>query len=101
MWMVVLFDLPVKTKLDKYRYRRFHDFLTDDGFRMLQYSVYSRHCASREVSQAHAQRVRRATPPRGEVRVLRVTEAQFARMEIFRNSRRERSEPVPLQLEFW
>lgn len=101
MWMVVMFDLPVITKKQKTDYRHFHEFLIDDGFTMMQYSVYGRHCATREKADAHLQRVRRSTPPQGEVRVLRVTEAQFARMAIFRDRVPTRAESVPKQLEFW
>lgn len=101
MWMLVMFDLPVKTKNDKREYRLFRGFLLDDGFGQLQYSVYGRHCASREVSETHGKRVHRAIPPRGEVRILRVTEAQFARMEIVRNYAPRPPEPTPLPLEFW
>ncbi len=101
MWMVVMFDLPVKTKIDRTRYRKFHDFLLDDGFGMLQYSVYGRHCMSREKGDVHAKRVRTQTPPRGEVRILRVTEAQYARMEIHRNFTAQKPEAAQLPLEFW
>ncbi len=101
MWMVVMFDLPVKTKQQKTRYRWFHDFLLDDGFVMMQFSIYGRHCASREKAETHASRVRSRTPVQGEVRILQVTEAQFERMQIFRNSSRKPSERVPQQLELW
>jgi CRISPR-associated protein Cas2 len=101
VWMVVMFDLPVKTKVDKSRYRRFHSFLLDDGFSRLQYSIYGRHCASREIGETHARRIRSETPPKGEIRILRVTEAQFARMEIFRNITKTKPEQAPLPLEFW
>ena len=101
VWMIVMFDLPSTTKTDKANYRHFHDFLLDDGFRMLQYSVYGRHCISREKAESHAHRVKRATPPRGEVRILSVTEAQFGRMEIYRNFVKKNAETTPRQLEFW
>ena len=101
MWMMVMFDLPVKTKLDRHRYTVFHRFLLDDGFQMMQYSIYTRHCASREMSAVHAKRVRTRTPPRGEVRILPITEAQFAKMEIHRNFVRQQPQPKQLPLEFW
>ncbi|MFZ4584017.1 MAG: CRISPR-associated endonuclease Cas2 [Acidimicrobiia bacterium] len=99
--MLVMFDLPVGSKRAKTDYRRFRDFLQDDGFAMLQYSVYGRHCATRESADAHAARVRFALPPAGEVRILRVTEAQYARMEVFRNFERRHPEPAPAVLELW
>lgn len=101
VWMIVMFDLPVQTKLHKTRYRQFHDFLLDNGFMMLQYSIYGRHCASREKGETHARRVKRATPRQGEVRILTVTEAQFGKMQVFRNFERKKVEQPPLPLEFW
>ncbi len=47
MWVVVMFDLPVDTKKARREYTRFRKKLLRDGFMMLQYSVYARHCASK------------------------------------------------------
>jgi len=44
VWLFVLFDLPVGTKLERRDATRFRNFLKDDGFMMLQYSVYARVC---------------------------------------------------------
>jgi CRISPR-associated protein Cas2 len=101
VWLLVMFDLPVKTRTDKTRYRHFHDFLVDDGFQMLQYSVYGRHCASREMALTHSDRVRRKLPRRGRVRVLHVTEAQFAKMQVFEDFTVGEPESPPQPLEFW
>ncbi|MCX6504883.1 MAG: CRISPR-associated endonuclease Cas2 [Actinobacteria bacterium] len=101
MWMVVMFDLPVKTKAQKTSYRKFHGFLLNEGFLMMQYSIYGRHCPTREAAEAKSSRVHRSTPHLGQVRILRVTEAQFARMEIIENYAPKESETVPLALEFW
>jgi CRISPR-associated protein Cas2 len=40
VWMFVFFDLPVGTKTDRRNATRFRKFLKDDGFMMLQWSVY-------------------------------------------------------------
>ena len=100
-WLVVLFDLPVDTAEHRRAYTDFHGFLQDDGFSRMQYSVYTRHCPTREHSEVHAQRVRRRLPHDGEVRILRLTEAQFARMEIFRGKSRRRPAEGPGQLTFF
>jgi CRISPR-associated protein Cas2 len=101
MWVVAMFGLPSVSKTDKTHYRRFNDFLLDDGFSLIQFSVYGRHCATREKAEAHVQRNKTNIPERGEVRILAVTEARFARMEIFRNRRPREAEQPPQQLEFW
>ena len=68
---------------------------------MLQYSVYGRHQPTREKAEAKIGRIVAHIPKRGEIRVLRVTEAQFARMEVFSNYERRRPEAEPPQLELW
>lgn len=88
MWVVVLFDLPVDTRAARREYRIFRNKLLKNGFQMLQYSVYGRHCASEESARTHIGRVERNVPPDGEVRVLTVTEKQFERMRIFWGKRR-------------
>jgi len=100
MWLIVMFDLPTTTKVQKRRYSRFRGLLLDEGFRMLQYSVYGRHQATREKTDATVKRVVRGLPP-GEVRILRVTEAQFARMQIYSNLEQRQAESAPGQLELW
>lgn len=101
MWLVVMFDLPTTTKADKRRYRHFRDLLLDEGFAMLQYSIYARHLATRERAAAKTARIAANIPFRGEIRVLKVTEAQFSRMEVFSNYRRKDPEREPPQLELW
>ncbi|MGC6426759.1 MAG: CRISPR-associated endonuclease Cas2 [Akkermansiaceae bacterium] len=41
-WLMVAFDLPTKTKDERKRYTHFRKCLLDDGFLMMQYSVYIR-----------------------------------------------------------
>ena len=82
VWLIVMFDLPTDTAAARADYRRFREFLMDDGFHRLQFSVYARHCASDENSDFHKQRVLVSLPPDGEVRLLSLTDKQFGRMEV-------------------
>lgn len=66
---------------------------------MLQYSVYARHCASRDNADVHIRRVEAYLPPDGEVRVLTLTEKQFQNMRVFWGKRRKTPELAPKQLE--
>ena len=50
-WMLVLFDLPVTTKRERGQATRFRKKLLDDGYSMLQFSVYMRSCGSWERMQ--------------------------------------------------
>ena len=96
MWVVAMFDLPVDTRAARRRYAIFRKALLKDGFRKMQYSVYTRDCPSRENAEVHAQRVERAVPEDGEVRVLMVTDKQFERMRVFWGKMRKAAEaPAP------
>ena len=48
MWVMVMFDLPVGTKRQRKVAARFRKDLLEDGFWMLQFSVYARPCSSQE-----------------------------------------------------
>ena len=72
-WLFVCFDLPVKEDDQRRQATAFRKFLLDDGFQMLQYSVYVRPCVSFARQHTHIQRIKAAIPPEGEVRVFFVT----------------------------
>ncbi|MDB4781783.1 CRISPR-associated endonuclease Cas2 [Akkermansiaceae bacterium] len=101
MWIIVLFDLPTDTKVAKRQYTNFRKTLLDDGFGMMQYSVYYRHCASKENTEVHLERIRQGVPPDGEVRLIQLTDKQFERMEVFFGKRRTKTEEAPAQLEMF
>ena len=60
MWLFVFFDLPVLTKLQRKQATQFRKALEKDGFSMMQFSVYVRHCPSKENMEVHVKRVRLA-----------------------------------------
>jgi CRISPR-associated protein Cas2 len=101
MWIVVLFDLPTSTKLERKQYTKFRKHLLTDGFRMMQYSVYMRHSASDENAQVHVKRVVSILPPDGEVRVIKITDKQFDKIQVFYGKKRVPTEKAPLQLQFF
>lgn len=101
MWLVVCFDLPVDTKKARRAYARFRKNLMRDGFVMMQYSVYIRHCASEESAAVHIGRVEYIVPDDGEVRIITITDKQFERMRVFWGKRRQPPERAPVQLEFF
>lgn len=96
-----MFDLPTDTPKARRAYARFRTDLLKDGFTMMQYSVYIRHCASIENAKVHAARIGRLVPSAGEVRLLTITDKQFGRIETYVGKTRE-APPVPLaQLELF
>lgn len=82
MRMLVFFDLPTLTKEDRKKAQAFRQFLLKDGYVMLQLSVYSRICKGSYEVDRHSQRLKSALPEEGSVRLLTVTEKQYAGMEI-------------------
>ncbi|MGI9558892.1 MAG: CRISPR-associated endonuclease Cas2 [Thermodesulfobacteriota bacterium] len=78
-WMLVLFDLPVTTKRERGRATRFRKNLLDDGYTMLQFSVYMRSCSSWERMQKHAQRLKIYAPEGGNIRAIMMTEKQWVK----------------------
>jgi len=101
VWILVMFDLPTDTKKARKDYSFFRKNIMKDGFSMIQYSVYIRHCASEENADVHYKRVTAFLPPDGEVRVLTVTDKQFERMQIFLGEMRKPTPPPPRQLELF
>lgn len=101
MWVLAMFDLPTDTKKARKDYTLFRKNLMQDGFTMVQYSVYVRHCASEENADVHFTRVKSFLPPDGEVRLLTITDKQFERMQIFWGKMRKPTPSPPRQLELF
>ncbi len=101
LWVFVFFDLPADTKKDRRNYARFRKMLQHDGFTMIQFSIYARHCNSRENAEVHMRRVKSILPPRGEVIIFTLTDKQFALMEFFRGAEESKRPDTPQQLELF
>lgn len=101
MWILVLFDLPAETKTDKKRYAKFRKDLLEDGFTMFQFSIYLRHCSSRENADVHVKRVKKSLPTHGHVGILCITDKQFGMMELFSNQKEAKLPDIPQQLELF
>jgi CRISPR-associated protein Cas2 len=82
LWLFVFFDLPVGTKVQRRSASRFRNFLKDDGYMMLQFSVYARVCRGEDGAEKHVARVTKNLPATGSVRTLQVTEKQYGRMRL-------------------
>lgn len=98
MWQIVFFDLPVKTKVERRRATSFRKSLLREGYMMLQLSVYAAHCESGEHGQARRNVIRGLLPPAGHVRMLSVTDRQFADMQTYLGRKTTPSEPPPEQM---
>lgn len=81
MRLIVMFDLPTETSADRRNYRKFRRFLIENGYSMMQYSVYSKIILNRSVLNYQKVKLKQNAPPKGFVDTLIVTENQYVNME--------------------
>lgn len=98
LWLFVFFDLPVGTKGERRAATRFRNFLKDDGYMMLQLSVYARVCRGEEAAEKHVQRVTKNLPGKGSVRALQVTDRQYGRMRLLLGEAKKNERVAPQQM---
>jgi len=101
MWVLVLYDLPTDTKANMKAANRFRKDLLDDGFSLFQFSMYVRHCPSRENAEVHIRRVKSMLPKFGKVAIMCITDKQFGDIEIFFARSKEEPPPTWQQLELF
>ena len=82
MRLFVFFDLPTNTKKERSAATRFRNHLINHGFFMMQYSIYSRVCRGEDGIEKYKKKVKSALPEYGNIRMMKVTEKQYAGMEI-------------------
>lgn len=101
MWILVFFDLPTETKKERKAAELFRKNLIRDGFTMFQFSIYVRHCASRENMEAHKKRINGFLPEAGKVGVLGITDKQFGEIDLFYGNKPQRPNAPGQQLELF
>ncbi|RHM62102.1 CRISPR-associated endonuclease Cas2 [Coprobacillus sp. AF33-1AC] len=82
MRLILFFDLPMTTKKEIKTYTHFRKYLIKNGYMMMQFSVYCKIFPNREVAVKHADVLRKNIPKEGQIRLLMVTEKQYARIEV-------------------
>ena len=82
MRIIVMFDLPVVTSVERQEYTKFRKFLLKSGFIMMQESVYTKIALNTSVADGIMLQVRIHKPPEGLVQMLTITEKQFQKMEL-------------------
>lgn len=80
MRLFVFFDLPVINKTDRKIATKFRKELLNEGFTMLQFSVYCRVCRGLDIVEREVRRLKQIIPPKGNVRILQVTDKQYGGM---------------------
>lgn len=96
MRIIVMFDLPVVTEKQRKIATKFRNYLLDDGFIMMQYSVYSRICKNNDDLNKHINRLKINAPKNGNIRLLQVTENQYNNIIMF-SGKKESEEDISIQ----
>lgn len=82
MRVIVMFDLPTLTSINRKEYARFRKYLIKNGFLMMQQSVYCKLALNTTVANAIVKNVKKNKPTEGLVQLLTITEKQFSKMEL-------------------
>ncbi|MEK4230915.1 CRISPR-associated endonuclease Cas2 [Solibacillus sp. FSL H8-0538] len=81
MRLIVMFDLPTNTALERKYYRQFRKFLVTNGYAMVQYSIYAKIILNHSALQLQKVKLEQNLPPKGHIETLIITEKQYANME--------------------
>lgn len=100
MYIMIFFDLPTFTKNDKRQYLQFRKFLINEGFFMIQYSIYMKVC-HREKVKSNLNRVANNLPQNGNIRSLEVTEKQYQNMKLLLGKKKKNEKIYGEQLSFF
>jgi CRISPR-associated protein Cas2 len=105
-WIMAMFDLPVGTKTERKRATKFRKFLLDDGYSMINFSVYARSCVNWEQMRKHTKRLEDEVPHSGNVRTIFITDKQWKDALVvigrdYQESHSQKQPKMPEQLQFW
>ncbi len=81
MRAIVFFDLPNVFSIDRKNYLKFRNYLTKEGFIMLQESVYSKLIMNKQQSDLLIKRLEKNSPKKGIIQVLIITEKQYSNIQ--------------------
>ena len=103
---MVMFDLPVMTDSERKAASHFRKQLLDDGYLMIQFSVYARPCVSQETLQKHSIALQKIIPAAGNIRVMFITDQQWGRSYTvtgpnYKQGKHALDPQMPQQIEFW
>lgn len=100
MYVMIFFDLPTDTKKSRRQYTQFRKFLINEGFFMMQFSIYFKVCL-KEKAKAVISRIENSLPKFGNVRALEVTERQYKTMKVLLGNKKKSEEIYSKQLSFF
>ena len=101
MWMMVMFDLPTETHSQRKSAAKFRKFLLDEGFEMVQFSVYVQFTGTWESSQKFVRAIKKNNPQYGDINILFFTDKQFSNIIHIENRTEKSLKEEPAQFELF
>ncbi len=87
MKIIVFYDLPTITKQDRINFSKFRVNLEKLGFVMMQESIYIKHAYNHDWVNRTRLKLKKVLPPKGDIRVLVITNKQYEGIEIIRGGK--------------
>ena len=81
MWIICMFDIPVRTRAEMRKATRFRNLLIDEGFMMKQFSVYIKPVKSLSVGQTLTKKLSKFIPDNSSVSFIYITDKQYLMTE--------------------
>ena len=97
MRIMVMFDLPVKSKKERKEAAKFRSHLLKCGFFMLQFSIYARIVRGYDKAEVIANKIKSKLPSKGNVRMITITEKQYANMVVLKGEPKSSTEKLSLE----
>lgn len=81
MRTIVFFDLPNIYAKDKRNYILFRKFLINEGFLMIQESVYSKIILNSTQAKILEEKIKKNAPKKGIIQLMTITEKQYSQIK--------------------
>ncbi len=99
MWMIVLFDLPVVEKKERKEATQFRNFLLDNGFSMIQYSIYTKLFSGKDACEKYYRLIKQNLPAEGKVDIITITDKQYGNIISYQSAAKvQKKQPEQLIL---
>lgn len=98
VWLLLMFDVPVKTKAQSRAATHLRNTLKDRGFSRIQFSIYAKYLTNATAAIPLQKEFQLLVPPSGSVRILKIPDRQWASMIRFEGPVEAKPEEPPEQL---
>jgi CRISPR-associated protein Cas2 len=95
-YLIVFFDIPVTSPKERRIANQFRAFLKNNGYEMLQYSVYTRVVGTVSARDTQLRRLSKASPAIGSVECIELTAAQYEARHRYGGSAKKQNETQQL-----